>query len=355
MPQARREEEANKGSSGRDVHKKEARRTRRRSAKAAAIFIAATEVLSPAPAKASLAALKPPGVEYFLAEKTVNERPPVVSPEDIAEMMSRFGPHISVSNGDLTVTAIMLSNPMPLAPPIQETPLSAMYSSNTQRMALLKLSFETPEATEPQSILISTPTTWEVGSLKDIVSSRDSKYTFIIFEKCVVVTMGFQSVQSGQRYLAVERDGRSVNLPSNSFHFMLPEDAQGEGTLHAANDELYAFVNPQGVLRLTPIDVEGNFLRREAGALDAGAVFFFDRGLLFLLKPSEECISVFDSRLDTSPFTTDERLTGMPAITQTEMGFDATFATESGGTATYKVTVQSEGILSSFLAIPLRN
>jgi len=106
---------------------------------------------------------------------------------------------------------------------------------------------------------------------------------------------------------------------------------------------------------VSPIDVEGSFLRTDIGAPEEGTKLLFARGLLFVIRPAQNCITAFDPQLNPSEFVTGEQLSGAPAISLTESGFEATFTTSSGGLATYKVIVQSEGLLSSFVATQLRN
>ncbi len=322
--------------------------------KSTRLALAATSMLLPATAGSAPLQPKPEGVEYSVAQKRMIEHHPdsILTPEELADLMSRLGPRISSTDGDLTTTVTILSNPLPLAE--SSLPgLAGAYSAPQNQMATVEVRFETPEGTLP-SVIINTPTTWKGGSLREIVSERDSKYAFIIFEKCVVVTLGHSSVSSGERSLIVERDGRTVRLPSNSFYFMLPESAQGDKLFaYAANDSSFAFLDSEGTLRITPIDIEGSFLRRDIGEPEPGTRMFFNRGLLFVLRPAQDCINAYDTTLDFRPFSTEEQLSGEPDVVPTEIGFEATFPVSEGNAVTFNVMVQSEGVLASFLAVLL--
>ena len=278
------------------------------------------------------------------------------------EIMFAPEPSVVVTSGGLTTSASIISNPLPAfvapqAAPGDASPQQAMLASLAERLrswAKIAVKFETGEGAET-TIYVQTPTTWEVGDLKDIISTPDSRYTILVFEKCIVVTLGFASAAAGEAQITIDRHGETIRLPSNSFHFMLPSGLAPEDIFaYAASDSGFAFIDRNGVLRISPLDVEGNFLRREIGAPQPGTELFFSRGLIFVVRPSDNCISVFDSRLDSRNFATAEELTGAPTITPTETGFEATFATSSGGTATYEVSVQSEGLVSSFVAFQMQ-
>ncbi|MEW5996243.1 MAG: hypothetical protein AB1657_01465 [Candidatus Micrarchaeota archaeon] len=314
--------------------------------RAVAPLAAAAAAVSLAHAKPSAAAPAWPAREEkreaIPAAKRVAERPG--TPREGREIIFTHGPRISSASGDLTTSISLVSNPLPRT-----------AAERDRTFARIEVVFETQDGIR-KAIYVDAPTTWRAGQPKDIISDRDSRYAFLIFEKCVVVAPGLSSVLQGgeEAPLTVERNGESAQLPSNSFHFFLPEDSQGENLFtYAASGSGFAFLNRGGALRISPVDVEGNFLRTDVGAPEPGTRLFFERGLLFVVRPAENCITAFDSQLNSSPFSTGEQLSGSPAVTATETGFEVTFPTESGGLARYKAVVQSEGNLSSFIAMQI--
>lgn len=319
----------------------------RRLPKRAALLAAAAAAISVAHARSAEAATPSPAQkdsnaaqEFLASAKRAPDRPGITV-RGGEEIVFTNGPQMSVTNGDLTTTASFISNPLPIP-------------GAARTWARIALHFETQDGPS-QTIYVNTPTTWEVGDLENILSTRDSKYAFLVFERCVVVAIGFSSALAGETTLAIERNGESIELASNSFHFMLPEDSQGQDLFAYANsDSSFAFLNTSGILRLSPLDVEGNFLRTDIGAPEEGTRLLFARGLLFVVRPAQNCITAFDSRLDSSPFKTAEQLSGAPSVVYTGNGFETTFTTASGSSATYKAVVQSEGILSSFVAMQLQ-